>query len=545
MKRSVTRWVLAAVAVVVLAVIAALAAVPFLVDTPRAQALIASNASQTLGRPVKFTGVSVRVFPLPAIELHGLEVADDPAFGPTPFLRLDTGYLELQLRPLLAGRVEFGDLVLKRPVITLIQNPDGRWNFASLGAAHDSRALSRGGRGGSSGGGGTAAAGAVLASRAKIDKGLLTYEVRSSRDALSTYRVEDLELTVTGGGTALHFEGAARVKPGDLDVKITGGRVGLNGARALGEAPVAAQVAISGKDVEAVVAAAAGPTPALSGPIKGALTVSGTVASPRASGEVELAALKVTQTNPQCPEPKRRTLALGPTKLAALWEAGTFRGRPVSTSLGRGALTTNVTATLEGGVRVQLADVTVRALPLDTLLVDFLCQGYAVTGPLDLTGTASLRPTDPWKTLSGAGQLKIGPGKVVGPQALSLLGGVARLAGALSSMLSADLPPSLFASPLDFDSITGTYQITNGLVTTRDLVYTSRGLKVTVAGEYALPTGRMNLDLLVNHGRGEIQAKVTGSSASPSIQIVPASVLRQVVPGKVERGLQDLLKRLR
>ena len=136
-KRSLRRWIIAVVAVVVLAAAAALAAVPFLVDTPRAQALIAASASQALGRPVKFTGVSVRVFPLPAVALRGLEVAEDPAFGPTPFLRLETGHLELRLRPLLAGRIEFGDLVLKRPVIALIQNPNGRWNFASLGAAQD------------------------------------------------------------------------------------------------------------------------------------------------------------------------------------------------------------------------------------------------------------------------------------------------------------------------------------------------------------------------------------------------------------------------
>jgi len=541
-KRSLVRWVLAAVAVVVLAAIAAPVAVPFLVDTPRAQTLIASSASAALGRPVKFSGVSVRVFPLPAITLRGLEVAEDPAFGPTPFLRLDTGHLELRLRPLLAGRVEFGDLVLKQPVIALIQNPDGRWNFASLGAAHDTRAPSRGGR---AGGGGPGVAGGALASRVRIDKGLVNYEVRASRDALSKYRVEDLDLTLTGGGTVLQFEGDARVKPGDLEIELKDGKVGLNGVKALGDAAVAARVKISGKDVAELVATAAGPAPALSGPIKGVLTVSGTVASPRASGQVELSSLKVTQTNPQCPEPKRRTLALGALKVNTLWEDGTFRGRPVSTALGQGTLMTNVTATLEGGVRVELRDLTVRALPLDTLLVDFLCQGYAVTGPLDLAGAASLRPADPWKTLSGAGQLKIGPGRVVGSQALGLLGGVARVGGALSSALSADLPPSLFASPVEFDSITGTYQITNGVVTTRDLLYTSRALKVTAAGQYALATGRMNLDLLVNHGRGEIQAKVTGTAASPSIQIVPASVLRQVDPGKVERGLQDLLKRLR
>ena len=39
-------------ALVVVLALAALAAAPFLVDTPRVQALIASSASQALGRPV-------------------------------------------------------------------------------------------------------------------------------------------------------------------------------------------------------------------------------------------------------------------------------------------------------------------------------------------------------------------------------------------------------------------------------------------------------------------------------------------------------------
>jgi hypothetical protein len=193
---------------------------------------------------------------------------------------------------------------------------------------------------------------------------------------------------------------------------------------------------------------------------------------------------------------------------------------------------------------VRLGDLTVQALPLEKVLVDFLCQGYAVTGPLDLTGTAALVAADPLGTLSGGGRLRIGAGKIVGAQALALVGNLARAGGAVSSVLGADVP-ALTSSPLEFDSITATYTIANGVVTTRDLLYTSRTMKATVAGDYALASGRMNLDVLVDHGRGRLKATVTGTAASPSIRMSPASVLRDVDPGKVERGLQDLLRRLR
>ena len=129
------KWLLGVVAVLVILVVVAAAALPRLVDTPRIQSYIASSATQALGRPVRFSSVSIRVLPLPAVELHDLEVAEDPKFGTEPFLKLDVGRVRLRLLPLLTGRVELGDILLRKPVVTLIQGADGRLNIASLGAA--------------------------------------------------------------------------------------------------------------------------------------------------------------------------------------------------------------------------------------------------------------------------------------------------------------------------------------------------------------------------------------------------------------------------
>ena len=60
-------WTVGVLVVVGLVAIALIVAVPFVVDTPRVQTLIASSASQALGRPVKFASVSVVVFPRPAV----------------------------------------------------------------------------------------------------------------------------------------------------------------------------------------------------------------------------------------------------------------------------------------------------------------------------------------------------------------------------------------------------------------------------------------------------------------------------------------------
>jgi hypothetical protein len=260
---------------------------------------------------------------------------------------------------------------------------------------------------------------------------------------------------------------------------------------------------------------------------------------------VTVAKPTVTQVQPSCPEPKRRTLALGDLKMNVAYKDSVLNARPVTTSIANGTIAAQLAASLAQATRVQVNDIGIKALPLDKVLVDYLCQGYAITGPLDLTGALAFATADMWHTLSGPGTLRAGPGKVVGSQALALVGGVVRLGGAISSALNADVPAIAAGSPLEFDSITGTYQITNGVMTTRDLLYTSKAMKVAIAGQYGLADGRMNLDMTVSHGRGELKAKVTGSAASPSIRVDPATILRGVDPGKVEKGLGELFRRIK
>jgi hypothetical protein len=529
------KWAVGVLAVVALLALAALVAIPFAVDTPRVQTLIAAGASQALGRPVRFASVSITVFPWPSVELYALEIGEDPQFGTAPFVKLDTGRLTLRVRPLLGGRIEFGALTLTRPVITLIRNPDGQLNIASLGP--EPRAGARAGRGGAAGGGaGTGAA--AFASTVRIEKGTVAYVVRSGVGARTRYRAEDVDLTLTAGAS-LRFEGGARLQPGDLAVRIAEGGLATNGARSLAEAPLSARVTVEGKDVAALVALGAGPATSVSGAVSARLTVGGRLGAPTAAGTVELASPRITETVRACPEPKGRTLALGTLRLADVsWKDGRLGSRSVTTSVGGGTVSTGLTVTVDHGARVALDDLAVKALPLETVLVDFLCLGYAVSGPLDLTGALVFDAANLANTLSGAGQLRIGRGRIVGRQALALIGGVVRVGGAISSLLSADVPASLFAAPVEFDSITGTYAIVNGVVRTRDLLYTSRVMKVSVAGEYQLASGRLNLDVVVNHGRGEVVAKVTGSAASPSIRVAPSTK-------KLERGLRDLLKRFR
>jgi len=535
------RWAFLAVVAVVILITAAAAALPYLIDTPRVQSLIAANAAHALGRPVTFTSMKVTVFPRPAVELRDLAVAEDPRFGPGPFLTLERGVVRLRLLPLLTGRLEFGTVVLKKPLITVVQDAEGRFNVATLRASSEPRTASPG-RSRSPGG---PAAAAALVPRMRLEDGAITYVGGGAGGKASRYRVDGVDLTLDGAPGAITFRGAVRVKPGDVAVKVTDGSLAISPGRPLTDGAVRGRVSLDGKDVRELVAAVAGPSPVLDAGIKGTLALAGTLGSPRASGDVELLTVSVAQTSPRCPRPKERTLKLQNVKLSLAWDDGQLTVRSLTTGIGHGTIVTKLVVPLDRVAPVQARDLAIKQLPLQIVLVDFLCQGYAVTGPLDLTGALTAQAGDLWHTLAGAGQFRIGAGKVVGSEALATLENVTRLGGALSGLVAGEKPVSLFASPLDFESIAGTFTIRNGVVTTRDLVYTSRPMKVTLAGDYALVSGRLDFDVLVRQGRREIQARLTGTAASPTVRIVPASVVRGIDRDKVQSGLSELLKKFR
>jgi uncharacterized protein YhdP len=174
------------------------------------------------------------------------------------------------------------------------------------------------------------------------------------------------------------------------------------------------------------------------------------------------------------------------------------------------------------------------------VLVDFLCDEYAVTGPLDLTGALAFQPADAAGSLAGDGHFAIGRGRVVGVQAVKLFGDVIRLGDTVASVLGEEV-----SSPLEFESITGTYRVGNGVATTQDLLYTGRGFSVMAAGEYAFIRDSLNVNMVVRHRRGQVKATVTGTASAPVLHVDVPGALREFESRGLERDLRNLLKRFR
>jgi hypothetical protein len=485
-------------------IVAAVLAVPYFLDLPRVQALAAANASQALGRPVRFASVSVRLLPVPRVELHGLQVAEDPRFGTEPFVTLERGFLSLRLRPLLGGRLEFGELRLVRPQIRLVEDADGRYNVASLGvvrAAAGSLPSNSAGREAPTRG--AAAAGSpLLAAGIAVEQGTVSFVSRAA--GRGEYRLIDLDLRLRGAGHGLSVAGRGTVSPGNVVVRLVDGALALHGVRALGDAPVSGQLLFESDDLDALAAAVGGRGFGLSGPVRGALSLGGVVASPHASGPVLIPRAVVRHTTPRC-RPPERTLAIEDVSMTARWAARALLGRPLQARVGGGSVTATLAVRFDEGLEVALGDLGTRGLPLAPILVDFLCEGYAVTGPLDLSAELIIRTVD-----------------------------------LAASAVGVERP-----SPFEFESIAGSYRLREGVVSTRDLLYTGRGFTVAASGDYALSTDALNVDLVLRHRREQMRARVTGTAAAPVLRVDVLGTLREVESNKIERGLHGLLRRFR
>jgi AsmA protein len=88
------------------------------------------QVEQALGRKITVDKIEVTLTPVGA-RLVNFAMADDPAFSAAPFLRAKDLQVDLRLLPLLIGQFRLKRLVLESPVITIVRDARGQYNFAS------------------------------------------------------------------------------------------------------------------------------------------------------------------------------------------------------------------------------------------------------------------------------------------------------------------------------------------------------------------------------------------------------------------------------
>ena len=115
--------------------IAALAAIPFFIDTQSLKTKLVTEAEGILHRRMSVQAVEITIFTGLGVRLNRAVIFDDLRFANAPFVSLNSVTVRPRLLPLLRGSVEVASIELEQPEIRLIQNQDRTWNFESIGAA--------------------------------------------------------------------------------------------------------------------------------------------------------------------------------------------------------------------------------------------------------------------------------------------------------------------------------------------------------------------------------------------------------------------------
>jgi AsmA protein len=124
------RKFLIGIAVVVVVLVGAAIAVPFLVPVEQYKGRIEAEVTRRTGRAFHIEGpVSLSLLPTLAVELNQVSFAGPPGARSAEMARLGKLELELKPWPLLSGKVEIDKLVLREPHIALEVDAQGRPNW--------------------------------------------------------------------------------------------------------------------------------------------------------------------------------------------------------------------------------------------------------------------------------------------------------------------------------------------------------------------------------------------------------------------------------
>jgi AsmA protein len=222
-------------AIVALAIVVLGAGALLLVDVNHFRPQVQASLGKTLGREVSMGQLHMSLWS-GSLDADDIRIADDPSYGSQPFITAHQLELGMQLWPLLLHReLHITSLALQQPVVRLVQNREGEWNFAGLG----------GGR-----------AGPARASNATTPVGLTIDKLRISDGRIELKRMagditvySDVQLSAdhVGMQAAFPFELKAAMAGGGT--LALGGRIGPWQAGNALLTPVDAQLAMHDLDL--------------------------------------------------------------------------------------------------------------------------------------------------------------------------------------------------------------------------------------------------------------------------------------------------------
>src|ERR1700686_2642203 len=108
--------------------------VPDLLNGERYRLKAISYLEESTGKKVEIGRLAVTFFPRVTIRVDDFGVKSPPLFPPSYILKVARIDVQIEPWPLLHRQIVIRSVVLEQPVINLVSDPDGPWNFENPGA---------------------------------------------------------------------------------------------------------------------------------------------------------------------------------------------------------------------------------------------------------------------------------------------------------------------------------------------------------------------------------------------------------------------------
>jgi AsmA protein len=124
------------IGILILILLVVAIALPFLVNVNSFRPTIETQASSALGRKVTIGNLKLSIL-TGSVSADDLAIAEDPAFGKSPFVTAKALNVGVEVIPLVLNKtLHVTNVRLDRPQIVLLRTPAGKWNFSSLGGSN-------------------------------------------------------------------------------------------------------------------------------------------------------------------------------------------------------------------------------------------------------------------------------------------------------------------------------------------------------------------------------------------------------------------------
>jgi AsmA protein len=138
------KWIIGGVALLVLVTIVVVALVNLNALLRSNKDYLIARLEESIGRDVQVGDIGVSLWGGIGARLKDFAIADDPAFSQDVFVRAADLQVNMRLLPLFRKEFQVSKLILNRPVIRVIRNEKGQFNFSTLGRAKEEEAEKKG-----------------------------------------------------------------------------------------------------------------------------------------------------------------------------------------------------------------------------------------------------------------------------------------------------------------------------------------------------------------------------------------------------------------